>query len=99
MRTVVNIASSYARYLLGLLAVAWLTPYILGQVGVNAYGLWALCLAMCGMLGLLDLGFTPGTAIRGLRRAPLGDPSLYELRGMRLCLRRAEAHWIRVVSE
>ena len=48
---------------------------------------------------LLDLGFTPGTAIRVLRRAPLGDPCVYELRGMRLCLRRSEAHWIRVVTQ
>jgi ferrous iron transport protein A len=40
---------------------------------------------------LLDLGFVPGTAVRALRRAPLGDPTLYELRGTRLCLRRSEA--------
>jgi Fe2+ transport system protein FeoA len=40
---------------------------------------------------LLDLGFVPETPIRVLRRAPLGDPTTYELRGTRLCLRRAEA--------
>ena len=45
---------------------------------------------------LLDLGFTPGTEVRVVRRAPLGDPMVYELRGMRLCLRRSEAGWIRV---
>jgi Fe2+ transport system protein FeoA len=45
---------------------------------------------------LLDLGFVPGTEVRSLRRAPLGDPSLYELRGTRLCLRRGEAARIRV---
>ena len=46
---------------------------------------------------LLDLGFAPDTPIRVLRRAPLGDPTSYELRGMRLCLRRAEAErvWVR----
>ena len=45
---------------------------------------------------LLDLGFVPGTAVRVLRRAPLGDPVEYELRGYRLCLRRSEARRIRV---
>ena len=45
---------------------------------------------------LLDLGFVPGTAVRVLRRAPLGDPVEYELRGYRLCLRRTEALRVRV---
>ena len=45
---------------------------------------------------LLDLGFVPGTEVRVLRRAPLGDPVEYELRGYRLCLRRTEAQQIRV---
>ena len=45
---------------------------------------------------LLDLGFTPDTEVHVVRRAPLGDPVVYELRGMRLCLRGSEAAWIRV---
>jgi len=45
---------------------------------------------------LLDLGLVPGTPIAVLRRAPLGDPSVYELRGYQLCLRRSEAERIRV---
>ncbi len=48
---------------------------------------------------LLDLGFVPKTRIRVVRRAPLGDPVLYELRGTRLCLRRSEAAIIRVRSD
>jgi len=40
---------------------------------------------------LADLGFLPRTKITVVRRAPLGDPTAYELRGYRLCLRRAEA--------
>lgn len=46
---------------------------------------------------LLDLGLVPETRIRLLRRAPLGDPLEFELRGYRLCLRRADAHevWVR----
>jgi ferrous iron transport protein A len=38
-----------------------------------------------------DLGFLPGTAVVALGRAPLGDPSVYEVRGSRFCLRRSEA--------
>lgn len=45
---------------------------------------------------LLDLGFVPRTQVLVVRRAPLGDPTEYELRGTRLCLRRAEAARVRV---
>jgi len=48
---------------------------------------------------LLDLGLLPRTRVRALRRAPLGDPSLYELRGYRLCLRRDDARHVRVRVE
>lgn len=40
---------------------------------------------------LLDLGFAPQTPVRVVRRAPLGDPISYELRGTRICLRSSEA--------
>jgi len=45
---------------------------------------------------LITLGLRPNTLVRVLRHAPLGDPTLYELRGYRLCLRRSEASRIRV---
>jgi ferrous iron transport protein A len=45
---------------------------------------------------LLDLGLLPGTPVTVMRRAPLGDPVVYELRGYRLCLRRSEAARISV---
>jgi len=45
---------------------------------------------------LADLGFCPGTPVQVVRRAPLGDPVLYELRGYRIALRRGEARRIRV---
>jgi ferrous iron transport protein A len=47
---------------------------------------------------LLDLGFVPQTEIRVIRRAPLGDPIAFYLRGYQLCLRRSEAERIRVVG-
>lgn len=46
---------------------------------------------------LEDLGFVPGSLVRALRRAPLGDPIEYEVRGTRICLRATEAACIRVV--
>ncbi|MEN8160969.1 MAG: FeoA family protein, partial [Myxococcota bacterium] len=42
------------------------------------------------------LGFLPRTEVRCRRRAPLGDPRVYELRGTQLCLRRTEAARIRI---
>jgi len=43
-----------------------------------------------------DLGFIPGTPVTSIRRAPLGDPGVYEIRGVQYCLRRSEAGAIRV---
>ncbi len=48
---------------------------------------------------LRDLGLVPGTKVTALRRAPLGDPTEYELRGYRLCLRRTEGARVRVRRE
>ncbi|MCG8587754.1 MAG: ferrous iron transport protein A [Proteobacteria bacterium] len=48
---------------------------------------------------LQDLGFVTDTRVRVVRRAPLGDPVEYEVRGTRLCLRRSEAARIPVRPE
>jgi len=45
---------------------------------------------------LLELGFLPETEIRVVRRAPLGDPIAFYLRGGQICLRASEAARIRV---
>lgn len=45
---------------------------------------------------LLSLGLTPGTEIKMVRCAPLGDPVQFELLGFNLCLRRREARCVRV---
>jgi ferrous iron transport protein A len=45
---------------------------------------------------LLELGFVPQTPLRVLRRAPLGDPAVYELRGYRICLRDEDASRVQV---
>jgi ferrous iron transport protein A len=46
---------------------------------------------------LLDLGFSANTEVQVVRRAPLGDPSVYQLRGTQLCLRRTEALLVQVL--
>jgi len=50
---------------------------------------------------LTDLGVLPDTAITVVRRAPLGDPVEYALRGYRLCLRSTEAAriWVRRLAD
>lgn len=40
---------------------------------------------------LLEMGLIPGTDVSLVGKAPLGDPLVYEFRGYRLSLRRAEA--------
>ena len=43
-----------------------------------------------------DLGFVVGTRVRVERRAPLGDPTVYEVRGSRIALRRDGAALVSV---
>ncbi|WP_405427760.1 ferrous iron transport protein A [Micromonospora sp. NBC_00617] len=40
---------------------------------------------------LADLGFTAGTPVQVVRRAPLRDPVVYRVKDYDLCLRRAQA--------
>ena len=47
---------------------------------------------------LMELGLVPGTQVKLVRRAPLGDPIEYEVRDVRLSLRRSEAVGIHVVA-
>lgn len=43
------------------------------------------------LLRLFEMGLSRGVRVRVTRRAPLGDPLEVEVRGTRLCLRRADA--------
>ena len=45
---------------------------------------------------LMEMGLTPGTLVRLLGQAPLGDPLELELRGYRLSVRKSEAARIQV---
>ena len=48
---------------------------------------------------LLEMGLTPGVAVRVVGKAPFGDPLELEVRGYRLSIRRAEAARIAVGPE
>jgi ferrous iron transport protein A len=48
---------------------------------------------------LLEMGLLPGTRVKVLRVAPLGDPMELELRGYALSIRRAEAMAIDVARD
>lgn len=45
---------------------------------------------------LADLGFTAGTEVRVVRRAPLRDPVIYRVKDYELCLRRGQAECVHV---
>jgi ferrous iron transport protein A len=48
---------------------------------------------------LRQLGFRPTVHVDVIRRAPLGDPTIYRVQDTELCLRRREARLIEVVPE
>ena len=47
---------------------------------------------------LEDLGVIAGTVVRVERRAPLGDPTIYEVRNARLAMRKADAALVLVTE-
>ena len=46
----------------------------------------------------LQMGFTPGTSVHIVRRAPLADPVEIKVRGTHILLRRNECQNIKVAS-
>ena len=48
---------------------------------------------------LLEMGFVPGTDVRVVGRAPLGDPLEIEVGGGRLSIRKAQAAAILVAAK
>lgn len=48
---------------------------------------------------LWQLGFRPNALVDVVRRAPLGDPTIYRVQDTELCIRRREARLIQVLAE
>jgi O-antigen/teichoic acid export membrane protein len=55
-RWLLNILSSYLRFVVSIGAVVFVTPLIIERIGLESYGIWALVLATVGLLGLMDFG-------------------------------------------
>ena len=47
---------------------------------------------------MLQMGFTPGTRVRIIRRAPLADPVEIKVRGTKMLLRRDDGQNIKVAA-
>lgn len=47
---------------------------------------------------MLALGLTKGTKIESIRKAPGGDPTIYNIRGAMIALRKEEASCIHIVK-
>jgi ferrous iron transport protein A len=45
---------------------------------------------------IMEMGLVPGTPVRVLGVAPLGDPLTIDLRGSRISIRKREAEQVRV---
>jgi ferrous iron transport protein A len=45
---------------------------------------------------LRQLGFRPASDVEVIRRAPMGDPTIYRVQDTELCLRRREARLIEI---
>ena len=59
LRTIVrNAGSSYARECVDVGLFLSLTPFILGRLGTEAFGMWAVIWAAIGFLALMDFGFS-----------------------------------------
>lgn len=48
---------------------------------------------------LMDMGVTPGTSVKVIKIAPLGDPIEVNIRGYELSLRKEEASRIEIEKE
>ena len=57
MHWILNIASNYLRFAISMVVVLMMTPYIIGQLGMEMFGLWSLIFAVIGIFGLMDFGF------------------------------------------
>lgn len=86
MAWIINILSNYLRFIISLVVMVCMTPYIIATIGVTNYGLWAVVYAVVGLLGLADMGFAT-TAVKYIaERKGAGDaPGRNSLLGS-LCL-------------
>jgi ferrous iron transport protein A len=76
----------------GVQRVSVLSELNVGETGVVI----ALNLPDAVQNHLMHMGFVPDARVTALRRAPAGDPTVYQVDGVEIALRRETAHAIRV---
>jgi O-antigen/teichoic acid export membrane protein len=57
MQWVINIGTNYLRFFASMVAVFFMTPYVIDKLGVEQFGLWTLIYSLAGLFGLMDFGF------------------------------------------
>lgn len=78
------------------------SPAVLAQLspGERATIVGVASAASAAVAGRLrQLGFRPASDVEVIRRAPMGDPTIYRVQDTELCLRRREARLIEVTPE
>ncbi len=55
-----NVSSNWAGFAVNTLVTLALTPFVLGHLGIERYGIWVLITSLLGYYGMLDLGFRAG---------------------------------------
>ena len=73
MHWVLNIATNYLRFAVSMVVVFLMTPYIIGQLGMDLFGLWSLIFAVIGIFGLMDFGFATAAVKTVAETAGAGD--------------------------
>ncbi|MHC2070475.1 FeoA family protein [Bremerella sp. T1] len=71
-----------------------LSELAVGQEGVIA----SIDATNTAAVRLLEMGMTPGCAVKMIGSAPFGDPLEVEIRGYHLSLRKTEADLVQLVS-
>jgi O-antigen/teichoic acid export membrane protein len=68
-----NVLASWAGMAVRLLLGLWLTPFIIGHLGRDSFGLWLLIGSMLGYFDLMDLGVRSALIRYTAREKALGD--------------------------
>lgn len=68
-----NVASSWAGLASQLAVTFFLTPFVVSELGLEAYGVWLLLQSTVGYYGLVDMGLRAGLTQTITRRIALND--------------------------
>jgi O-antigen/teichoic acid export membrane protein len=69
-----NVFSNWTGYVLAMVVMFFLTPFIVHSLGNNTYGVWTLVVSLTGYFGMLDLGVRSTVGRYVARYVGLCDP-------------------------